>query len=363
METGTPTGQLGIGDGTGGELPPAPPPTPSAPAPSMPPTPRRPKSFLGRLTVGLTLVALGVLALVDFAVPDLDLRLRHYLGLTVTVLGFGLVVGAWWGRARWLIVVAVLLTPLLLLSPLSDLDYRGEIGDLAYRPTTAAEVQDRYTASVGQLIVDLRALDAGGETIDVEAHLGIGELRVLLPAGASAQVSASVGMGEARVEGATRDGLGVELTRALEGPGAAFVIDARTNIGQVTVVRGGDGRVGSDTGLAGDRSFTATTESEIQRSYELLAGSIVLDLEDVTLSDDRRVDISVGTGDVTVVLPAGQSYDVEATVGAGRIDLPGESRNGLGIGADAARDTGTPELTLDIEVGTGSVSVTEGGAR
>lgn len=367
MESGTPTVALGVGEGDGPDSPPPPPPpTPAAPAPapSAPPPPRPPRSILGRLTVGLTLVALGILALVEFAVPGLDLSFRHYVGMTVTVLGLGLLVGTWWGRARWLIVVGVLLTPLLLLSPLADFEYTGEVGDLVYRPATVEEVQARYTAAIGQLVVDLRALELEGQTLDVDANLGIGELRILLPEGVAADVSGSVGMGEVRIGDLARDGLGVQLDQTFEGTAGTIAVDARTNIGQVRVEQGGAIGAGtSDSALVADRSFTIVAGADLSPDYEFLAGSLVLDLADLTLTQDRTADISIGTGDVTVILPDNVSYDVSVNVGAGQIEMLDETRNGLGVEADAQADRGGPELRLDIEVGTGSVVVTEGGRR
>ncbi|HWB71499.1 MAG TPA: PspC domain-containing protein, partial [Egibacteraceae bacterium] len=66
-----------------------------APAPWVPPRPR-PRSILGRLTVGLALAAVGVAALFE-QLGVMDWQPAQYVGLALTVTGVGLVVGAWAG--------------------------------------------------------------------------------------------------------------------------------------------------------------------------------------------------------------------------------------------------------------------------
>jgi phage shock protein PspC (stress-responsive transcriptional regulator) len=347
------------GVGSGGTPPPVIP-SPVPPVHPRPATPPQPRSFLGRLTVGLGLVALGTLGLVEMLTPGLDLGPRHYLGMAVAVLGFGLIVGAWFGRARWLIVIGALLIPGLLMSPLADFEYRGAIGDRTFRPATVEEIAPEYVGSIGRLVVDLRNVDLDGRTVEFGARLGIGELLVLLPAGVEADVESTVGMGRVEIEDVSREGVGIGLSRDLDGSGGLVVVDARANVGEVVVRRGGvPGAGGTSSGIvAGTRVITS--EDAIEGSYDFATGDLVLDLRTVTLTEDRRVTVGLGAGDVTVILPADHGYDIEASVGTGRIDLPGTSRDGLGITAEAFLDLGGPMLELEIEVGAGTVTVEEG---
>ncbi|MEN8114427.1 MAG: PspC domain-containing protein, partial [Actinomycetota bacterium] len=76
------------------------------PRPPVPPRPPRPRSILGRLTMAAVLIGVGALALLDTAnmlYPDPV----HYFALVVAIIGGGLVVGALFGRARWLIAVGL----------------------------------------------------------------------------------------------------------------------------------------------------------------------------------------------------------------------------------------------------------------
>ena len=74
------------------------------PAPSR--TARPAKSRLGRVTLSGAVFAVGA-AWLWGNVAAIELRPIDYLTLVVVVLGIGLMVGAWWGRARWLAWFAV----------------------------------------------------------------------------------------------------------------------------------------------------------------------------------------------------------------------------------------------------------------
>ena len=71
---------------------------------------RRERSRLGPITLASALLAVGGAALLN------NIGLTSLTGgqlgaLALIVLGAGLVVGAWWGRARWLTFIGLLLLP------------------------------------------------------------------------------------------------------------------------------------------------------------------------------------------------------------------------------------------------------------
>ena len=142
------------GDSPSGGTP-TPPPTPTPTPP--PPRPAKPRetSILGRLTIGLALVGMGVLAIVDQidAVP-IDADPRHYLALSVTIIGVGLLVGAILGRARWLMIVAAFLVPMLLFSPAFEYDWNEDTFDTVIRPVEFSQVQESYSQELGNMVID-----------------------------------------------------------------------------------------------------------------------------------------------------------------------------------------------------------------
>ena len=71
------------------------------------PRPSAPRSPLGWYITAATLIAIGIAAMVDRA-STLALLPGQYFGLALTVVGAGLLIGSWWGRARVLILPALL---------------------------------------------------------------------------------------------------------------------------------------------------------------------------------------------------------------------------------------------------------------
>ena len=225
---------LPSGDSPSGSEP-IPPPTPTPP----PPRPAKPRetSILGRLTIGLALVGMGVLAILDQidAVP-IDADPRHYLALTVTIIGVGLIVGAILGRARWLIVVAAFLVPMLLFSPAFEFDWSEDTFDNVFRPTSFASVQETYRQDVGNMVIDLTDLPWNGEAIVIEASVDLGNLEVRVPENVSIVGEASVDVGRAAGPIGESFGFG-DPSVDLDWPGDAGQVDLdlTVDVGNVEV--------------------------------------------------------------------------------------------------------------------------------
>ena len=84
--------------GTGDDLG-APPPAYVYQRATRPPKPPRPRSYLGRLTVGAMFVVLGVMGALD-ALDVASPTSRHYAAAAVFIIGVGLLVGTVLGRSR-----------------------------------------------------------------------------------------------------------------------------------------------------------------------------------------------------------------------------------------------------------------------
>ena len=72
-------------------------PTPVVPPPQQP-HPTRSRSPLGRLIMSLAVLAVGLVGVADLAGAGIPLSV--YLAVALTVVAAGLVIGAWYGRAR-----------------------------------------------------------------------------------------------------------------------------------------------------------------------------------------------------------------------------------------------------------------------
>lgn len=217
----------------GGGTPPRPTPTPSQPTPVQP----KPKSVLGRLTVGFMILAVGVLALLDnISSLPIQAEPRHYMALAVTVLGIGLIIGSVWGRARWLILLGVVMIPTLLFSPAFELDWTSENFNVEHKPQLFTEVQDSYSIDVGNMEIDLRQLDWDGQTITIVASVDAGNLQIRIPSNVGIQGTASVDVGRVSADGRESSGIGnPNLVFDEAGTNGTVILDAHVDVGNIDI--------------------------------------------------------------------------------------------------------------------------------
>jgi phage shock protein PspC (stress-responsive transcriptional regulator) len=154
--------------------------------------PRRGDGSLAWLTIGVGLIAAGIVWLVDRFAGGVEWP--DYVALELAVVGIGTLVGAWRGDGRRLVPLGIVLGPLLLAS--SQLPALTA-GDVRQAPRLATEVEPEYVLGAGQLrldltgVADLEALD--GRTIWIDN--GTGQVRVIVPDDVDLTVAAHVGLG------------------------------------------------------------------------------------------------------------------------------------------------------------------------
>lgn len=203
-------------------------------------TRRRPRerSPLGWYVVGVTLLAIGVLAVVD-NVAAVRILPGQYAGAGLLVLGIGLFVAAWWGRARLLILLGLLILPIAAISAFLTVPLEGGIADTEFQPRTLAEVQPAYRLVAGVLRIDLTQLDAGSTPVTIDASVGVGEIFVIVPREASVQVTGTVQGGRLLLFGHRQVGTGLtdHVTGTDPGPRLDLVLNLDAGLGQVEVER------------------------------------------------------------------------------------------------------------------------------
>ncbi|MDQ3643627.1 MAG: cell wall-active antibiotics response protein, partial [Actinomycetota bacterium] len=161
------------------------------------------------------------------------------LALALLVTAGGLVVGAWRGRARWLIPVGLVLSMALAAASVIDVPIRGGTGDISFHPVTREDIRSPYRLGGGNLTVDLGDLDLGGQTVTIVASVAAGQLEVVVPDGVAVEVDAHVGAGDLIILGRESEGLDVRrevVESGREGAGR-IVLRARAGLGQVEVRR------------------------------------------------------------------------------------------------------------------------------
>lgn len=345
---------------------------PPAPETAAAPAPPKERSYLGRVCMGVAVIALGVMGLLDGVVAGFHPDFHHYAALAVGVIGLGVAVGAWFGRPAGLVVLGILLLPILILSRLvavGGLDLLSiefaSAGHVNHRPGSVEQIRQGYELEVGSMTVDLRDVDFAGQTVTMEAQVGIGELRVLLPDDVAADVNGQVGVGTLEVGDWDRNGVGVEADLQLEGASGTVVLDLDVGMGEIEV-RPSPADTGTSYRAPDDDETYFLEEHRIQDSanledsYTLTAGTLRLDLGDLTLEEDRLVLVNVDRGEVRVTVPEDLSLRTTTRVNLGRLTLFDEVREGLNLNATySTRVPGTPLLTLDIWLGEGTLTVEE----
>ncbi|MGH9049715.1 MAG: LiaF domain-containing protein, partial [Acidimicrobiia bacterium] len=198
--------------------------------------PRGPASMLGVLALFALLVGTGVAIAVD-ASGALDVPAGVGLAGGLIVIGLALVVGARWGRARWLVIPGFALALVAAATSALDLPLTGGIGERDYRPTSFAVVDDHYELGIGSLELDLRELDFRNRVETVQASVGIGELKVWVPEDVRVVVDGHVSVGELVTFGDQDSGTDVDsrvVRNGAEG-GGTLQLALRDGIGSVQV--------------------------------------------------------------------------------------------------------------------------------
>jgi phage shock protein PspC (stress-responsive transcriptional regulator) len=219
-----------------------------------PPAPRR-RSFLAPVTFAAALIVTGLAIGLD-NLDVIDLTLGQTLAVFLTVLGAGLLVGTWWGRAWGLIPIGLLAVPVVAVTALAgSVPVEGGVAERLFQPRTPAEVRSSYRLAGGEMILDLSRVELGPGQPPVQASVAGGRLLVVLPDEVAARVRGRVGAGSLDLLGHVDNGVQVDSTvvePAAKPPprGAAPTVelDLMAGYGVIEVRRASDPRPFQDVG-------------------------------------------------------------------------------------------------------------------
>jgi phage shock protein PspC (stress-responsive transcriptional regulator) len=113
----------------------------------------------------------------------------------------------------------------------------------------------------------------------------------------------------------------------------------------------------------GEKTVAPATLVQLQSRYEHGIGDFTVDLRNVALDGKtRRVEVELGIGSLTVLVPKARSLVVDAHVDAGKLLLPdGRTANGWDESLRYARGAaGKGALVIDLEMGFGDAQVRRG---
>jgi phage shock protein PspC (stress-responsive transcriptional regulator) len=156
------------------------------------------RSHVALVFVGLLLIGAG-LAWLLHVLDVATLSLLDGLAAGLVIVGLGLVLAAWRGRAWSLAVLGILFASTIALVEVINVPFDAGAGDRHVVVDTRGELADNHELFAGTLTLDLRRAPLTDGTSTMEAAVGMGELRVIVPRGASVEV-------DARVKAGTIDG-------------------------------------------------------------------------------------------------------------------------------------------------------------
>ncbi|WP_419150617.1 PspC domain-containing protein [Nocardia vinacea] len=160
------------------------------------PPPKRPRSRLTPVVLGLAiLAAAGAGAL---AASGVEWMTPGRIGaVALAVIGLGLVIGAFLRRGFGLLVLTAPLAGFVVLaSMLGPIEFdSATVGDRTWAPTTMADLAPKYELTVGTGTLDLRSLKLT-ENRAVEVAVRLGDAKILLPEGMAVRTECTVNLGD-----------------------------------------------------------------------------------------------------------------------------------------------------------------------
>ncbi|MCA2218584.1 cell wall-active antibiotics response protein [Wangella sp. NEAU-J3] len=164
-----------------------------------------------------------------------------YFAAALATVSLGLIVGAWFGRARGLIALALVAAFGLGIS--SGVErFGGQITNSVYRPQTVPAVADRYDFTLGNVTLDLRKVDFTGAQQETYVEMRAGQVKVLLPENVDTTADVRMNNGRAYVFGRESDGRSIDGQTLTDlgadgaGGGSLHLI-IEMNAGNVEVIR------------------------------------------------------------------------------------------------------------------------------
>ena len=213
---------------------------------------RRRRSPLGLYTLGAALLAVaGAVALAGMDVVDMDLG--QFLGLAVLLIGVGLTIGGWWGRARWLVLPGIALIPLMLGASVIDVPLKGSFGSSEFYGGDGVPLKRSYELLAGSLYLDLSRHHFGPEPTEVDIDFVAGNVDVWVPPGVRVTTTGELDAGVVDLFGLGHEGSDIDLAGTHTKPGL-------TEGELILHVRGGLGSF--------DASWANWIDDEIQRRMD-----------------------------------------------------------------------------------------------
>ncbi len=205
-----------------------------------------PPSYVGRLTIASVLIVLSGMGLleasgIEVAGSENLFDPIHYAATALGIVGFGLLVSAFVGRARWLIAIGLLLVPVTILAAVVPSSFAWSFGEERYAPRSVDSIEEVYELGFGELTVDLTNLsEAELEAIGlVRLKLGAGEAVVKLPDDVGVRIIGEIGAGasdsHAGVGYGDYAGFGIDIDERIGPWPTVITVEGEVGFGVLTI--------------------------------------------------------------------------------------------------------------------------------
>ncbi|WP_371780781.1 PspC domain-containing protein [Streptosporangium subroseum] len=205
------------------------------------PQPRRPRSFVGSLTIFLAMIVGGIIVAIQSASGSINMTVAG--GAMLIVVGGGLLVATWFGRGAGLVAVGTIIS-IALVAGSTFTEMPKKFGSYNWEPTTLSEVVRNYSVGVGDGTLDLSelVLPPGSRTV-FDASVSVGEISVIVPPTARVEVNGYTKLGDVKIDHAVEGGADIQHNKILEpevtpkGDVATIILNVKAGIGDVEVRR------------------------------------------------------------------------------------------------------------------------------
>ena len=157
----------------------------------------------------------------------------------ILVIGSGLVlvVAAFVGGARWLILPALSLGLAAAFVAAAGIDLDGGVGQKDFRPATVSDVHPEYKLGVGELVIDLRNAHLPAGDRNLKVNVGVGHALILVPKNVCVSTKARVGVGQATTFKHGSGGIDVAFDEDRTAPATTprIVLDGDVGVGLIEV--------------------------------------------------------------------------------------------------------------------------------
>lgn len=216
-----PTAVFGAAGGDDG-VPPA--------EPDQPDERRRGSFAVTAIAAGAVCVVVGIVGALD-AADVVELGWGGVAAVAVVATGVALVASAFYGGARALIPLGIVLALLLGGAAATGITFNGGVGERDYRVLHGDDLRGRYELGIGHLQIDLRDIELAEGTTRVEADLDIGMIEIVADDGRFLED----GELSERSDGQASGGVDVKRTIVVGDGDRRLEIDAHVGVGVVSV--------------------------------------------------------------------------------------------------------------------------------